>query len=281
MFLQAKSIVKSLLIDFNKIPNIKVIHTWDNRLKKLTKKKNIECIVVKHNPIKKWKTLIKKVDFFLPIAPESKNQLINLIRLDNKKNKRKVNDIKIVSSKFKTFKFFKENSIPTINTYNKLNKINFHIYKEWVLKPDDGVGCEKNYIFKKNKKLISFFKKNKNFIIQPLLKGLSYSANIVLTKKKKPLIINFNKQNIKYKKKKIVFNGTRYIKNIPLKNEIIKNINFISNKLPGLTGFFGIDFIIFKKEIFFLDINPRITTSYKNINKNLKIKIAKKILNTL
>ena len=36
MFLQAKSIVKSLLIDFNKIPNIKVIHTWDNRLKKLT-----------------------------------------------------------------------------------------------------------------------------------------------------------------------------------------------------------------------------------------------------
>ena len=56
---------------------------------------------------------------------------------------------------------------------------------------------------------------------------------------------------------------------------------FISKKMPGLNSFFGIDFIIFKKKYYFLEINPRITTSYKNIKKNIKIKTAKKILNTL
>ena len=41
LFQQARSIVKSLLIDFNKIPNLKIIYTWDSRFTKL--KKNKKC----------------------------------------------------------------------------------------------------------------------------------------------------------------------------------------------------------------------------------------------
>ena len=62
---------------------------------------------------------------------------------------------------------------------------------------------------------------------------------------------------------------------------IKKYINIIVSKLSGLNGFFGIDFIIFKKQILFVDINPRITTSYKQLSKNIKINVAEKILNTL
>ena len=39
LFIQARSIVKSLLNDFNKIPNLKIIYTWDYRFKKLKKLK--------------------------------------------------------------------------------------------------------------------------------------------------------------------------------------------------------------------------------------------------
>ena len=52
----------------------------------------------------------------------------------------------------------------------------------------------------------------------------------------------------------------------------------IVKKLPNLNSFFGVDFLISKKKIFFIEINPRITTSYNNINKNLRINIAKKFL---
>ena len=152
--------------------------------------------------------------------------------------------------------------------------------KSWVVKPDDGAGCEENYIFSNKKNLFNFLNLHKNFVVQPLVKGVSYSANVIPIKNK-VFILNFNKQEISYGKKKIVFKGTKFIKKVPFEKKIKKNIKNIYKNLAGLNSFFGIDFIISNKKIFFLDINPRITTSYKNINKNLKINAAKKILNTL
>ena len=282
LFIQARSIVKSLLNDFNKIPNLKIIYTWDYRFKKLKKLKNVECFYIKKTPLKKWSILIKKVDYFFPIAPETEGKLIELIKLNRFKKKmlsNKINAIKKTSSKYKTYKFFQKNSIPTLQTFDK-KRINFKISKKWVVKPDDGAGSEKNYIFSNKKYLLNFLTLNKNFVTQPLIKGVSYSANI-LSLKNKALILNFNKQKIFYNKKKIIFKGTEFIKKVPYEDKIKKNINIIFKKLPGLNSFYGIDFIIFKKKIFFIDINPRITTSYQNISKNLKINVAKKILNTL
>jgi len=282
LFLQAKSILKSLIVDFNKIPNLKIVYTWDYRFKKLKKKKNVECFEIKRRPLKKWNNIIKKSDIFFPIAPETENKLIELIKLNKFKKKmvsNEVSAIKISSSKYETYKFLQKNSIPTLKTFN-IERTDVKNTKNWVAKPDDGAGCEYNYIFSNKKNLFNFLNLNKNFVAQPLVKGVSYSANVIPIKNK-AFILNFNKQEISYKKKKIVFKGTKFIKKVPFETKIKKNIKNIYNNLVGLNSFFGIDFIISNKKIFFLDINPRITTSYKNINKNLKINAAKKILNTL
>jgi predicted ATP-grasp superfamily ATP-dependent carboligase len=218
LIIQARSIVKSLLNDFNKIPNLKIIYTRDYRFKKLKKLKNVECFYIKKNPLKKWSILIKKVDYFFPIAPETEGKLIELIKLNRFKKKmlsNTINAIKKTSSKYKTYKFFQKNSIPTLQTFDK-KRINFKISKKWVVKPDDGAGSEKNYIFSNKKDLLNFLSSKKNFIIQPLIKGLSFSANI-LSLKKKILILNFNKQKIFYQKKKIIFKGTEFIKKYLLK----------------------------------------------------------------
>ena len=282
LFLQAKSILKSLIIDFNKIPNLKIVYTWDYRFKKLKKIKNVECFEIKRKPLKKWNNIIKKSDIFFPIAPETENKLIELIKLNKFKKKmvsNEVSAIKISSSKYETYKFLQKNSIPTLKTFN-IERTDVKNTKNWVAKPDDGAGCEYNYIFSNKKNLFNFLNLNKNFVAQPLVKGVSYSANVIPIKNK-AFILNFNKQEISYKKKKIVFKGTKFIKKVPFETKIKKNIKNIYSNLVGLNSFFGIDFIISNKKIFFLDINPRITTSYKNINKNLKINAAKKILNTL
>ena len=282
LFLQAKSILKSLIIDFNKIPDLKIVYTWDYRFKKLKKIKNVECFEIKRSPLKKWNNIIKKSDVFFPIAPETENKLIELIRLNKFKKKmlsNEINAIKISSSKYKTYKFLQKNSIPTLKTFN-LKKNDLKIAKNWVAKPDDGAGCEENYIFSNKKNLFNFLNLHKNFVVQPLVKGVSYSANVIPIKNK-VFILNFNKQKISYEKKKMVFKGTKFIKRIPFETKIKENIRNIYKNLAGLNSFFGIDFIISNKKIFFLDINPRITTSYENISKNLKINAAKKILNTL
>ena len=282
LYLQAKSIVKSLITDFNKIPNLKIFYTWDYRFKKLKKIKNAECFEIKESPIKKWNNLIKKTDIFFPIAPETDNKLIKLIKLNKFKKKmlsNNLNAIKISSSKYKTYNFFQKNSIPTLKTF-KVKRNDLKTSKNWVAKRDDGAGSEENYIFSNKKDLFNFLNLHKNFVIQPLVKGASYSVNVIPTKNK-ICILNFNKQKISYEKKKIIFKGTKFIKKIPFETKIKKNIRNICKNLNGLNSYFGIDFIISNKKIFFLDINPRITTSYKNISKNLKINVAKKILNTL
>ena len=120
LFLQAKSIVKSLLIDFNKIPNLKIIYTWDYRFKKLKKIKNTECLTIKKNPLKEWNIIIKKVDIFFPVAPETEGKLIELIKLNKFKKKiisNKINAIRKTSSKYETYKFFQMNNIPTLQTF--------------------------------------------------------------------------------------------------------------------------------------------------------------------
>ena len=225
LFLQAKSILKSLIIDFNRIPNLKIVYTWDYRYKKLKKKKNVECFEIKQKPLKKWNKIIKKSDIFFPIAPETENKLIELIKLNKFKKKmlsNEINAIKISSSKYKTYKFLQKNSIPTLKTFN-VEKNDLKNTKKWVAKPDDGVGCEENYIFSNKKNLFNFLNLNKNFIAQPLVKGVSYSANVIPIKNK-VFILNFNKQEISYKKKKIVFKGTKFIKKVPFEKKIKKNI---------------------------------------------------------
>tara|TARA_Y100000590_G_C15549450_1_gene950314 strand:- start:60 stop:980 length:921 start_codon:yes stop_codon:yes gene_type:complete len=282
LFQQAKAIVKSLLHDFNKIPNLKIIYTLDYKYKRFEKFKNVKCIYVKKNFRKVWISLIKKTDVFFPIAPESRNKLISLIKLNKYSKKILSNSEKAIiktGNKYKTYKFFKKNSIPTIETFNN-KKINFNIAKSWVVKPKDGAGSEKSYIFKNNEKLKEFLISNKNFIVQPLIKGDSYSANII-TLNKKIFVLNFNKQKVLYNKNKIIFKGTNFRKKIPCEKRVKKYINKIYKKIPGLNSFFGIDFIISKKKIYFLEINPRITTSYINISKKLKINPAKIILKSL
>ena len=63
--------------------------------------------------------------------------------------------------------------------------------------------------------------------------------------------------------------------------KIKKYIKKIILSMPQSKGFFGIDFIKQKRNIIFVDINPRITTSYKELSKKIKINVAKKMLNNL
>ena len=168
LFIQANIILKSLLNDFNKIPNLKIIYTWDYRYKEITKRKRTQCVFIKKNPWKIWSHLIKKSDFFFPIAPESNGDLLKFVKFGNSQKKNLIGSnivaIKIASSKYKTYKLFKKYSIPTITTFKNIKKINYKNNNKWVIKPDDGAGCEKNYIFSDKNKMLNLQKLSyKNF----------------------------------------------------------------------------------------------------------------------
>ena len=66
LYKQANIILKSLLNDFNKISNLKIVYTRDQRFKKI-KVKNAKCFFIKKKPLKKWSKLIKQADYFFPM----------------------------------------------------------------------------------------------------------------------------------------------------------------------------------------------------------------------
>ena len=127
-------------ISFNKNP---AFHRMKVRLKKEIVKmgrKNINPnnIVGEYISAKKWNDIIKKSDIFFPIAPETENKLIELIKLNKFKKKmvsNKVSAIKISSSKYETYKFLQKNSIPTLKTFNMEN---YNRTINWDGKSDDG-----------------------------------------------------------------------------------------------------------------------------------------------
>ena len=57
-------------------------------------------------------------------------------------------------------------------------------------------------------------------------------------------------------------------------------ISKIKNILPGLRGFVGIDLLINDKEIFIIEINPRLTTSFIGVYDTLGINIIDLIINS-
>ena len=65
LYKQANIILKSLLNDFNKISNLKIVYTRDHRFKKI-KVENAKCFFIKKKPLKKWSKLIKIDHFFRP-----------------------------------------------------------------------------------------------------------------------------------------------------------------------------------------------------------------------
>ena len=179
------------------------------------------------------------------------------------------NLIKLTTDKLMTYKYLKNfsNHIPS---YSK----DYNFFKEnekIVAKEIDGFAAENLYIFeninklKENKKLIT-----KKHFFQKYIEGDIVSLNIV-SNKNSFNILSFNEQIYEYTSENQI--ALKQI-NVGKYNHLYKNykniISGIINNFKGFYGFYGIDGIITKNNNFiFLEINPRLTTSYTGLYRSI------------
>tara|TARA_B100001250_G_scaffold69638_1_gene55924 strand:+ start:867 stop:1826 length:960 start_codon:yes stop_codon:yes gene_type:complete len=248
----------------------------DYRLKNLHKDNSI--IIRKQDDLYNT-NFLRKYNYVLPVMPESNLKLydyakfleankINMLLSDSK-------TIKICSDKYEFFKFISNNKLNTIKTYLKHTK---NMYgKKFVIKDRYGVGCSYVKVTKDINKLTII---NSNNIIQDYIVGQDYSVSVFFTRHDFKLL-TINKQLIRINQ-----NGQMYLSGIMVNikdDRYIKIINIISkikNILPGLRGFVGIDLLINDKEIFIIEINPRLTTSFIGVYDTLGINIIDLIINS-
>lgn len=305
LFAEGYGMLRSVIADFNDL-DYEIETFLDFRillLSRYLKADFINVIQRSDNFFKKFKDCVRKNEFCFIIAPEFSNILYSLteLALDNNSTVLSVNlkGIRLGSSKLKTFNFFYENKIKTPPTFlvpyeqeqynfnfiiNKFRQFNSPI----ILKPEDGVGAEGIHYFDSEGKILEAFNKksplidqSRPYILQKFVEGKDLSVSLI-GHKDSPIIIGINAQSVNIKdtnKESRYLGGYTPVENweslIP---ELRKNFDRI--KFEPFDSYFGLDFIQQENGLLnFIEINPRITTSYIGIRNIIKQNLIEVVLN--
>jgi len=303
LFCEGYAMLRTIIEDFKKL-GFQITTLLDIRIDFLSqylKADKIKLVKKNDDYIKIYTDCVKKSTYCFVIAPEFSNNLYNLTKIvkDNKKTILSI-DLDFIclgTSKLKTYNFFLENKVNTPKTYliplkKKYFDLEFVLQKfdtlgcPVIIKPEDGVGSESIFYFETKAQIIHFFEDSngkldlsRNYILQEYIDGEDLSVsiiNIVSSKKseaKNQIILSINAQIIKFKDSvndSIYLGGFTPVVDYELLKDSLEKI-LKSMDLSSFQGYFGIDFI--KKtdnSIYFIEINPRLTTSYIGIRNILE-----------
>ena len=271
---EAKIIISEKINNLsNKYPDSKISILINKENQKLIKEGNIIYRNDNINANSEILNLFHEFDKTFILAPEENNILYNIIKFLEEKKIPHLNCssvfIQETCDKQKTNNLIK-NKLPNTelmhNDYKKINE-----KEPIVAKIIDGLGADRLYIFKDRNDL----ENNKNFltkkhIYQKFIKGQVVGVNI-FSKDGIFEILSLNEQIYERKSANQIF--LKEMRIGAFNDHIIDFKHIVQDILKGFTGydgFFGMDFIISEnKEIFFLEINPRLTTSYTFLRESI------------
>ncbi|MFX0103898.1 MAG: ATP-grasp domain-containing protein [Candidatus Hodarchaeota archaeon] len=308
LFCEGFGMLRSIITDFKAL-DFEIYTILDYRiffLSSFIQADLVEKVNFNDDYLKIFKNFAKDCKYVFIIAPESSNVLYKLTKVVNDYDKiilsTNLRGIKLGSSKIRTCKFFKKNNVLTPRTYaipykKEYLDLNFIVQKHRklncpiVIKPEDGVGAESIYYFEKENQIINYFKENKGinddrrkFILQEFIEGRDLSISMISSPNlfdQNPIILSVNSQFINIKELKPEYFGGC----TPLGNykEILKDLSIITKKIDfsKFDGYIGIDFIEkYPSSFYFIEINPRLTTSYIGLRNVINLNCAELILNS-
>ena len=313
LFCEGYGMLRSIIMDFKSL-NFEIRTMLDYRIFHLAQFLPVDEVSITLNMdnfLKKFKTYVRECKYVFIIAPESSNILYKLTEIAKKANRillsTNLKGISLGMSKLNTYYFFKENKATTPKTYlipkrKKLldNEFILQIFnrlkKPVVIKPEDGVGAESIYYFESQSQLKRFFlnfqhkvEYGRKYIIQEFIEGKDLSLSLIGrpyprdSQLKEPFLLSINSQNIDIKNPN--FQSEYYGGTTPTENymDVKNNLNAILEKInfSDVTGYFGIDFIRSSDaKLYFIEINPRLTTSYIGLRNVINHNPAKLIFNS-
>lgn len=274
----------ALLRDFDDITDIELITTYDVRLSKPKNAAQAVAIDADCDPEAIWQALLNNCDAALIVAPETGGILSRLTHMIEASNKHNLGShamaVDIASDKYATYQALETTNILTIPTYTAEALSELPYSKNgYILKPKDGAGCEQTYFCQTQAQLEKLLADRwvLDFIIQPFQPGKAASIS-ALFKAGQAWVLSCNEQQIDISEQQVALKGCTVNALAKYQTHFHILANEIAQAIPTLHGYVGIDVVIAEDEIFVVEINPRITTSYIGLRESLNYNPASLIL---
>lgn len=277
---EGNQMLQALVADLSSIASIDVVVTRDARLPMLSTAVEQIRLEAGDDFPSLWKSLLREVDAVWPIAPESDGQLERLCDDVLKAGCVLLNSgpecVNLAASKRRTLIQLAEYGIPVVPGYSKNDSVPVGA-STWVVKPDDGAGCEGIRLFDSLEQARLAVGDG---IIQPYLQGESLSLSLICHQGKAELL-SINRQQIRRTDDTLKLDGCIADCSGALAQSYLQLASDIVAAMPGLWGYAGVDLLHCDQGIKVVEVNPRLTTSYAMMPRRPGFNPAQKVLDLL
>ncbi len=283
---EAENMLTALLHDLREAASVQLRVSRDPRLPALATP--CEVIVPKRsdNIWEVWDDCMQDCDAVWPIAPETCGLLQRISSMALARGCRLIGSrppaVAIAASKYRTSVCLENNGIDVVPTFPAGSDIPRRPGR-WVVKPDDGVGCEGIRIhddYDSMQLALQDCSPDAGYIAQPWLAGKPASLSM-LCRDAEAVLLSANLQHVVTRGNRFELQGIQ-VNGLPDPEARYMTLaRAITRSMPGLWGYVGVDFMLTPQGPVVLEVNPRLTVSYAGLSSVLGANVAALILDML
>lgn len=189
--------------------------------------------------------------------------------------------IAVAASKRQTAAVLASAGLPVVATYRPGTLPDRRDWRgEWVVKPDDGAGCESTWVAHSWAAALECIatRQISRPILQPRVEGEPLSLSCLATRTG-AVALCVNRQRVVRKGDALHFEGVDVGIDAGAAWDTGAMASDVARALPGLRGYFGIDLLQHPSEgAVILEVNPRLTTAYSDLRNALGVNVASRVL---
>ena len=283
--------LRAVLEDFQRLGEHEIRSTLDTRLHALVPS-NLPVTVIEGDRYPEiFATSVEWAEAVLLIAPETDGILARLSAQVENVAKRLLGStstaVGAAGDKATTHSCFRASGIPTARTSvisfddEPMRQVATFGYPA-VIKPIDGAGCEGVSVIRRRTdasralRQLRRITRRHTFLIQEYIAGIPASLSC-LSDGSRVLPLTLNTQYIHTGSSLRYRGGTIHIQHSS-RSAAFEMVRDLLKALPGLRGYFGIDLVLTRSGPVFIEVNPRLTTSYVGLRRAFSVNLAEALL---
>ena len=274
----------ALVADLLELPGVRVSFARDARLALPADPRLGRARVCWRGPLAApWQALADEVagaDATWPIAPETGGELERIARavLDAGRTLLGAHPaaIRLAGSKGATAQRLQQAAIEVAPCY-RLGQAWPAIDGPWIVKPDDGAGCVDTRLFPNPRAAAAALSLGPSGLIaQPWIAGDAMSLSAVAAGGQVQ-VLSVNRQHLAFDDGAVELAAVE-VNCEPVTAALASLTERVVRAIPGLAGYFGIDFVQAATGPIVIEVNPRLTSSYAGLRAALGLNVAERVV---